>query len=191
VKRPPGPATDAWFAARRARWAAQLPTRQSLEQVRWLAPVAHHLADAGLWRLRSEAVARGVAIGTFWAFAVPFAQIVLAAVHCIWWRGNIPVAAAITFVTNPFTVGFWLYLGYRVGSWVVPGAAPDIGNLSDAATIMQMLQAYGWPTLVGMGLFATVGAALGYAVVRTGGLLWFHWRYRSAQAKRRTRSRPA
>jgi uncharacterized protein (DUF2062 family) len=48
------------------------------------------------------------------------------------------------------------------------------------------LQALGWPTVVGMGLFAVIGSIGGYLLVRTGSRLWFHWRYaRRAAARRR------
>lgn len=167
-------------------WRAKLPTAQELEQIRWLRPVAHRLADPSLWSSRSEGLARGVAIGMFWAFAVPFAQIVLAAAHCVWWRANIPIAAAITFITNPFTVGFWLYLAYRVGSLILPGGPPPT---LEADGLLAMIKAFGWPTLAGMSIFAVGGAALGYVLVRGGARLWFHWRYvrrirRSQRARR-------
>jgi hypothetical protein len=159
----------------------KLPTADELQRVRWLRPVAHRLADPALWRSRPEPLARGVAIGLFWAFAVPFAQIVLAAAHCVWWRANIPVAAAITFITNPFTVGFWLLLAYHVGSLFLPGRPPPSFNGDD---LLGTLEAFGWPTLLGMALFAVGGAAAGYFAVRGGAWLWFHRRF----AKRRARN---
>ena len=100
----------------RERFKQSLPKREELAQQPWLAPIAERILDRKLWAAQHESVARGVAIGIFWAFVIPFAQIIAAAAHCVWWRANIPVAAAITFVTNPFTIGFWLYLAYKVGS---------------------------------------------------------------------------
>lgn len=151
----------------------KLPTADELQRVRWLRPVAHRLADPALWGSRPEPLARGVAIGIFWAFAIPFAQIVAAAAHCVWWRANIPVAAAITFITNPFTVGFWLLLAYQVGSLIVPGGPPPT---LEADGLLAMIRAFGWPTLLGMGLFAVGGGAIGYLLVRVASRLWFHWR---------------
>jgi uncharacterized protein len=161
-----------WWHALKARVRAELPTAQTLARQRWLGPLAHRLAEHGLWHAKTEAVARGVAIGLFWAFVVPFAQVLFAAAHCVWWRANIPVAAAVTFITNPFTVGGWLYLAYRLGSLFV---APQVGA-PVAEGAWAQLQALGWPTVVGMGLFATVGALSGYLLVRIGSRLWLHWR---------------
>ena len=141
----------------------------------WLKPVAHRLQEPGLWRLHHEAVARGVAIGLFWAFALPVAQILVAAAHCIWWRGNIPVAAAATLLTNPFTVGFWLWLAYKLGSLIL-GLAPHEAAAGDAVLeaasasagfdALAWLQRFGWPAVLGMAIFAVGGAAAGYLVVK-------------------------
>jgi uncharacterized protein (DUF2062 family) len=165
----------------------KLPSPDELARQRWLAPIAHRLTEHGLWHARTESVARGVAIGIFWAFVIPFAQIVFAAAHCVWWRGNIPVAAAVTFVTNPFTIGGWLYLAYQVGAvFVAPGAVEPV-----AAGWLATVRVLGWPTVVGMGLFATVGAVGSYLLVRTGAHLWFVWRVARRQRRQRASLRRA
>ena len=96
-----------------------LPNRDTLAAHPWLRPVASRLLDPQLWRPQHEAVARGVAVGTFWAFILPVAQIVVATAHCTLWRANIPAAAAMTLVTNPLTIGFWLWLAYQLGALVL------------------------------------------------------------------------
>ena len=72
-----------------------LHNREAFVSHPWVQPVAGRLLDRQLWRLQHEAVARGVAIGIFWAFMIPFAQIVEGAAHCSWWRANIPLAATM------------------------------------------------------------------------------------------------
>lgn len=164
----------------RQRFKGHLPTAEQLQQHRWLRPVAHLVADRNLWRLRSESVARGVAVGVFWAFAVPFAQILFAAAHCVWWRGNIPVAAAITFITNPLTVGGWLWLAYQVGSSLIgPAPSPPDGMTPG------WLATFGLPTILGMGLFAVGGAAVGYVVVNAVSRAWLWWRIMRRQRRQR------
>jgi uncharacterized protein (DUF2062 family) len=155
-----------------------LPTREFLATHPWLKPVASRLLDPQLWRLQHEAVARGVAVGTFWAFAVPVAQVVVASAHCVWWRANIPAAAAMTMVTNPLTIGFWLWLAYQLGAFVL--GAPAAVATPDGAGALSWLAAYGWPTALGMGLFAAGGSAAAYIVVKA------VWRAR-IWLKRRTR----
>jgi uncharacterized protein (DUF2062 family) len=176
---PPSPPST-W----RERFRQSLPKREELAKQPWLAPIADHILDRKLWTAQHESVARGVAIGTFWAFVIPFAQIIFAAAHCVWWRANIPVAAGITFITNPFTVGFWLYLAYHVGSLFID--APPPMKLVDGGGLLQWLSAIGWPAVLGMGIFAVGGAALGYAMVKLGWRLsvWRKQRIRRARFDR-------
>ncbi|WP_332776831.1 DUF2062 domain-containing protein [Polaromonas sp.] len=141
-------------------------TREVLAAHPWLKPVAHHVLDPALWHVQHEAVARGVAIGIFWAFAIPFAQMVAAAVHCIWWRGNIPVAVGTTLITNPFTIGFWLWLAYKVGGRLLDAPAPPPVQ---SVSFLNWLEAFGGPALLGMGMLAVAGAATGYVSVK---LIW-------------------
>lgn len=141
-----------------------MPTRESLSQHAWLRPVAHHLLHPQLWRLQRESVARGVAIGTFWAFVIPLGQTFAAAAHCTWWRGNIPAAAIMTMLTNPLTFGFWLWLAYPVGNLFMGGPVPE--QAITAAGWAQSLQEIGGPVVLGMGIFGVGGAALGYLLVK-------------------------
>ncbi|MDW5442594.1 DUF2062 domain-containing protein [Polaromonas sp. SM01] len=165
----------------KAHWSDRFTNginRETLAAHPWLKPVAHHLREPGLWRLQHEAVARGVAIGLFWAFALPVAQTLVAAAHCVWWRGNIPVAAAATLITNPFTIGFWLWLAYKLGSLIL-GLSPHDMAAGDAAfqaatasagfDAMAWLERFGWPAVLGMAIFAVGGAATGYVLVK---LIW-------------------
>lgn len=158
-----------------------VPTRESLAQSAFLRPIASHVLDPALWRRQRESVARGVAIGVFWAFVIPFAQILFAAAHCVWWRANIPVAAAITFITNPFTVGFWLWLAYKLGSLMIDAPPPVMPN--DGAGLMAWLSAIGWPAVLGMGIFAVGGSSLGYVLVNS------VWRLRDRRRRQRLMAR--
>lgn len=144
-----------------------LPNREALAAHPWLRPVANQLLDRRLWRIQHEAVARGVAVGTFWAFALPVAQIVVATVHCTRWQANIPAAAAMTMLTNPLTIGFWLWLAYQTGAGVLDQPLTSGAPTFDGA--QSWLAAFGLPTLLGMGIFALGGAALGYLGVK---LIW-------------------
>ncbi|HQS33476.1 MAG: hypothetical protein B7X59_13510 [Polaromonas sp. 39-63-203] len=165
-----------------AHWTDRLkpsmPTRETLTAHPWLRPVAHRLGDPKLWHLQHEAVARGVAIGIFWAFAIPVAQFIVAAAHSVWWRANIPVAAGVTLITNPLTIGFWLWLAYQLGSFLL-GAPPHV-PMPDGAGMLAWLASYGGPAILGMGLFAVVGSASGYVLVKLAwrARVWLKRRYR-------------
>ncbi len=147
-----------------------VPSRDELAASPVLRPIANHLFHPKLWHMQHESVARGVAIGMFWAFVIPVGQIVAAAAHCVWWRANIPIAAGITFITNPFTIGFWLYLAYHVGRVFIDAAPPRMPG--GEVGVWQALTSIGWPAIVGMGIFATVGSVGGYFISK------YVWRYR-------------
>jgi uncharacterized protein len=177
-KLPPGSSTPAPTSAppalRRTRWSDRMKLsdaeRDKLFSHRWLRPIAHRLQDPKLWHVQHEAVARGAAIGVFWAFAAPVAQLILAAAHSVWWRANIPVAMAMTLITNPLTIGFWLYLAYEVGGTLI-GAPPRVSR-ADSTSTWAWITSLGWPAIVGMAIFAVGGAALAYLLVKLG------WRVR-------------
>ena len=146
------------------RWRASVPTRDALAANPWLKPIAHRVLDPKLWRMHHEAVARGAAIGVFWAFAVPVAQILIAAAHSVWWRGNIPVAVGVTLITNPLTIGFWLWLAYKAGGMVL--SAPPPIRPAEGSGIMDYITSIGAPAILGMGMFAVGGALTAYVGVK-------------------------
>ncbi|MBA4009974.1 MAG: DUF2062 domain-containing protein, partial [Erythrobacter sp.] len=84
------------------------PTREEMAQNKYLAPIAHRFLSPELWRFTRRSVPRGVALGLFAAFIIPIGQIFLAAFLALPSRANVPLAALVTFVTNPFTLPFWL-----------------------------------------------------------------------------------
>jgi hypothetical protein len=148
-------------------WGKCMPDKEFLAKHLWLKPIADHLLDPQLWRMQHEAVARGVAVGLFWAFATPAAQVLIAAVHCVRWRANLPVAALMTMVTNPLTIGFWLWLAHLLGSLVLNESVQAGMNYSPLPT--QWLAEYVWPAVVGMCLFAVGFSVAGYVAVK---LIW-------------------
>ena len=166
------------------RWRSAVPSRDSLASHPWLKPIAHHVLDPKLWRMQHESVARGAAIGIFWAFVLPAGQILAAAAHSVWWRANIPVAAAMTLITNPLTIGFWLWLAYQTGSTVLDAPPPQpFKQLGEGGGILDYVSAIGAPAILGMGIFATFGAVAAYALVK---VVW-HLKFRIKQKNRADR----
>lgn len=168
------------------RLRAAVPTRAALAAHPWLKPIAPHVLDPKLWRMHPESVARGAAIGMFWAFLLPAGQILVAVANSVWWRGNIPVAAGMTLITNPFTIGFWLWLAYEAGSLVLHAPPPlPLKELGGSGSIMGYLSAIGAPALLGMGMFAVGGALASYALVK---IIW-HLKFWLRQKSRFSRQK--
>ena len=164
-----------------ARWFRRnVPTREQLAESRWIRPLGKRVMASEYWRFTRRSVPRGVAVGLwFGIFAlVPGIQIVGSALLSLPFRANIPVAAAMTFLTNPFTTPFLLAASYFVGRSLglggvkgVPGREASIGEwfawlFSDAALA----------TVSGLLVIASAAAAVGYLLSV---LVWRWWQGRT------------
>ncbi|MGL4189515.1 MAG: DUF2062 domain-containing protein, partial [Sphaerotilus sulfidivorans] len=96
-----------------------LPTPEAAASnrwLRWLGPALHH---PRLWRASRRAVALGAAIGVFFGFLIPIAQIPVSAAVAVALRANVPSAMASTLVTNPITFPPVYYAAWQVGGWLL------------------------------------------------------------------------
>ena len=166
-----------------------MPKREELEANRFVAPFARRQE---LWRFTRRSVPRGVAVGLFVGiFAlIPGVQIIGSALLCVPCRGNIPIAAGMTFLSNPLTtpmiIAASIFLGNRMGfhadlttfhalyehgaglrQWIV-------WLLSDAAPAL----------IIGLFIISTVAAAVGYVVSA------FVWRWWIGHKRRTRQERP-
>ena len=160
------------------------PDREAMLANRWLRPMAHRLGHPEIWHFNRRNVARGVALGLFVGFIVPLGQIVIAALLAASARGNLLVAAVATLVTNPVTFPPIYYAAWRTGSFLLAPWREGAGTQAMAnAADPSMLAALGsasLPTVLGLVLFATVAAGLGFALVHLAWRfsLWRQWRRR-------------
>ena len=165
------------------------PSREEVLRSPWLKPFGERIRHSELWRFTRRSVPRGVfaglLIGIF--LMVPGLQIVGAALLCVPLRGNIPVAAAMTFLSNPLTTPFFLYAAIEVGGRV--GFHADLASFlalrgKSVGVWLQWLVSDAAPALVA-GLFVIgLGVALvGYIVSLIVWRWWVgrKWRQRSAR----------
>ncbi|HLL29635.1 MAG TPA: DUF2062 domain-containing protein [Allosphingosinicella sp.] len=160
-----------------ARWARKnMPRREDLARSRWMKPFGQRVLHSEFWRFTRRSVPRGVAVGLIVGIfiMIPGLQIIGSALLCIPFRGNIPVAALMTFLSNPFTTPFILTASYFVGSSLglgghnsVPGREATIAEwvawlFSDAALA----------TVSGLFIIAVLSALIGYLASI---LLWRVW----------------
>ena len=168
-----------------------MPTREELEKSRWIKPFGKRVMRSEYWRFTRRSVPRGVAVGLWIGiFAlIPGVQIIGSALLSLPFRANIPVAAAMTFLTNPFTTPFLVLASLELGSFL--GFRTDIASFyalrESGAGVGEWIA---WmfsdaaPALVsGLFIIATVCAAVSYV-----GSVFF-WRWWTARKWRR-RGRP-
>jgi uncharacterized protein (DUF2062 family) len=94
------------------------PSREEVLESRWLRPFGSRIRQSDLWRFTRRSVPRGAAIGLFVGIflMIPGLQIVGAALASAPLRGNIPIAAAMTFLSNPATTPFFLVAAINLGN---------------------------------------------------------------------------
>jgi uncharacterized protein (DUF2062 family) len=132
---------------------------------------------ADLWRFTRRSVPRGVAVGLLVGiFAlIPGVQLVGAALMCVPCRGNIPLAAAMTFLSNPATTPFILIGALWVGNAL--GFHADLNTVehmfragASMGDWLRWLMSDGAPALVvGLGVISVVCSAVGYVA---SALIW-------------------
>lgn len=140
-------------------------------------------------------MALGAALGVFFGFLIPVAQIFFSALFALVLRANLPVAAVSTLVSNPLTYGPIFVLAHRTGAALL-GERSDRAreaavareaekSHADPQTWGERLRAVGKPLALGLAVFAVVGGTLTWVLVN---LLWLGaarlrlWRRRRAQA---------
>lgn len=125
-------------------------------------------------------MALGAALGVFFGFLIPVAQILASALFALLLRANLPVAAVSTLVSNPLTYGPIWVLAYRTGAALL-GETPDAAQeaavekqaraplVDDPQTWGERFGAIGKPLALGLAIFAVTGGVATWIVVN---LLW-------------------
>ncbi len=158
------------------RW---LPDHKTIREHRHLQRFGTRLHDPNLWHLNRRSVPGAVSVGLFVAIIpVPF-QMVIAAALAIALRVNLPIAAALTWVTNPFTTPPLLYFSYRIGAKLLGQPVHKIQfsepSIDWLLTEIGMIWA---PLLLGTLICGIVAAVLGNLLIRS------FWRFETVRSWR-------
>ena len=170
------------------------PSREEVQNSRWLRPFGERIRQSDLWRFTRRSVPRGVAVGLFVGIflMVPGVQIVGAALCCMPFRGNVAIAAAMTFLSNPATTPLFLLAAVNLVNRL--GFHADLTTLqilsSTHASVgrwLSWLVSDAAPAMVtGLALIAASVAFAGYWVSLVG---WRWWVGRKWNHRQTTRSR--
>ena len=155
----------------------KLPTREWIESNRWMRPFAHHLLRPDLWHLNRRSVPRAVALGLLIAPIVPVAHTMVAALAAVPTRANLVIAAAVTWLINPFTIPPFYYAAYLVGTAMLHldamSPVPHVTHRAagEATHWAGWLLAKSGPLALGTLVMSVVIASVGYLVAS------FVWRW--------------
>ena len=152
-----------------------LPSHERISANRYLRLFGAALQHHNLWHLHRRSVAGGVAIGLFCGLVPGPLQMLSAALCAIVFRVNLPVAAIVTWYTNPVTILPLYYLAYKLGLFVTgahPAAPPRFDmQILDLPVADWMPAAAHWfaqmgkPFATGLVLLALTLAVAGYLLV--------------------------
>lgn len=165
------------------------PTRDEMLKSRWLKPFGERIRHSELWRFTRRSVPRGVAVGLFVGIfmMVPGIQIFGAILLSAPFRANIPIAATMTFLSNPATTPLFLVAAIWVGNRM--GFHADLAAFQElAATHASVGRWLAWlfsdaaPSMVSGLLVISVGVSLaGYLVSLVGWRWWVSRKWRRRQ----------
>ena len=164
-----------------ARFKRLLPTPEQLAASRWLRWLGPALLHPRLWHASRRGVALGVAIGVFFGFLIPLAQIPFSAAAAVALRANLPTAVASTLVTNPVTMPPLYYAAFKLGTKLLgrEGDAAGVPATSAATDVVdeppsdesswqlawRKLRSLGAPLLLGLSLMAVCSGVAVYCVI--------------------------
>ena len=154
-----------------------LPSHQSIRENRYLRLFGPSLQHHDLWHLHRKSVAGGVAVGMFCGLVPGPLQMLSAALFAVVFRVNLPVAAMVTWYTNPVTILPLYYAAYQLGTFVTgsPSVAPprldlkifDLPLVEWIPATAHWFASMGKPFAVGLVLLALILAVAGYLLVIT------------------------
>ena len=96
-----------------------MPSREKVHSeraLRWLKPIMNR---PYLWHLNRNGVASSVGWGMFWALIPIPGQSIPAVLCTIWSRGNVPLALAATWISNPLTLIPHWWSAYVIGKFIL------------------------------------------------------------------------
>jgi uncharacterized protein (DUF2062 family) len=151
-----------------------IPTREKLKDEESLAWLGKGIYSRNVWCFSRECISRGFAIGVFVAVLPIPLQSLLAICCALLCKGNLPIAFAATWISNPITFVPICLLILNVGLFIVDGHDRGIPqqdlnlsiNWNDlSGTFSQYSQSFGKPFLVGLPIVAISAGLLAYILV--------------------------
>ncbi|MBS0348660.1 MAG: DUF2062 domain-containing protein [Proteobacteria bacterium] len=169
-----------------------LPDHASLAANRWLAPFGSTLFHPRLWHLNRHSVAGAIAVGLFCGLIPGPFQMLGAAICCLLFRVNLPLALFTTLYTNPFTIVPIYILAFSLGEWALGTDSgpftqpPEWGSAGFAAWLGELTHwiiGLGQPLAIGLIILAFALAFSGYLLTRLAWRIYLthHWHRRHSR----------
>jgi uncharacterized protein (DUF2062 family) len=170
-----------------------LPDHGAVHSSRWLRPFANTLLHPRLWHLNRHSAAGAVAVGLFCGLIPGPLQMPTAAVACVAFKVNLPLALLTTLYTNPLTIVPLYVAAYTLGTWAMGVSdrpfvlPPELGGMNPidwAGAVIDWMAGLGKPLALGLILLAGILSLFGYVTVKAA---WRAWLVRNWQRRRMKR----
>lgn len=165
------------------------PSRHELAESRFLRPFRHYILASEYWRFTRRSVPRAIWAGMFVGIflMIPGLQMIGAIMMAVPLRANMPVAAAVTWISNPVTTPFMLIGALEVGSKL--GFPTDYKAFLDLFTEDASLEKWAaWALsaaapsmIIGLFVIALLSACVAWALSLVGWRLWVARKWRQRQ----------
>jgi len=161
-----------------------MPNPETIKKHKNLQFLGAKLHDPNLWHLNRRSVSIAFAVGLFFAWVPTPTQMAMAAIAAFYFRGNLPIAVGLVWLTNPITMPPLFYFAYRVGLSVL--------NMPSAAefSIDAVLSGGLWiPFLTGCLIMGIICSTAGYFGMQS---VWhYHVRKKWAHRQEKRARKPA
>lgn len=159
-----------------------MPNPEMVKKHKSLQFLGEKLHDPNLLHLNQRSVSIAFAVGLFCAWIPVPMQMVLAAIGALYFRGNLPIAVGLVWLTNPVTMPPLFYFAYLVGLSVLN--MPSAAEFSLEAVLSGGL----WiPFLTGCFILGVLCSTLGYFGIQ--GFWTYHvrtkWKHRQLKRGRK------
>ena len=139
-----------------------MPDHKKIREHKSLQCFGKLLHNPALWHMNRHSVAKGFAVGLFFAWVpVPF-QMVLGAAGAILCHANLPLSVALVWITNPVTIPPMFYGAYKVGAMLLGEQVQHFDMELSIEWVKQEMLMIWEPFLLGCFVVAVASSVIGY-----------------------------
>lgn len=143
-----------------------MPDHRKIREHKYLQCFGKLLHNPALWHMNRHSVAKGFAVGLFFAWVpVPF-QMVLAAGAAILFHANLPLSVVLVWITNPVTIPPMFYGAYKVGAMLLGEQVQHFEMELSIEWVKQEMLLIWEPFLLGCFVVAVVSSLVGYSGIQ-------------------------
>lgn len=143
-----------------------LPHPHVIRHHRHLKIFGERIHHSDYWEFSAHSLSKGLGVGVFACWLpMPFQSIVAAALALLI-RGNIFIAVAAVFISNPITMSPMLYLAFKVGQKVLGYPTESFHWHHTFHENIAYIQQFAWPIITGTVICGIFFGFLSYFLLR-------------------------